>query len=34
MLVILKEPLKTEKYDVLVVNLDTFDEIIILRSNN
>ena len=34
MLIIRKEPLKTEKYDVVAVNLNTIDEIIIIRNNN
>lgn len=34
MLVIFKEPFKTERYDVLAVNLESYDEIIILKANN
>lgn len=34
MLIIFKEPFKTERYDVLAVNLESYDEIIVLKANN
>ena len=34
MLIIFKEPFKTERYDILAANLESYDEIIMLKTNN
>ena len=34
MLIIFNEPLKTERYDVLAVNLESYSEIIVLKRDN
>ena len=34
MLVVFKEPFKTERYDILAVTFESHDEIIVLKVNN